>query len=151
MARFWAKVQAPATADGCALWTAAVKAGYGRLRLGAWHDVLAHRVAWVYAAGEPIPDGLVIDHLCRVRACVNPAHLEAVTDRENLARTDAPVAATLRAWDERGECARGHDLTRPGAWLALRDGRRQCRQCAREADRAKHRRRRAAQRNGRAS
>jgi hypothetical protein len=149
MARYWAKVQAPATADGCALWTAAVTAGgYGLLWLG-WRHVLAHRVAWVYAAGEPIPDGLTVDHLCRVRSCVNAAHLEAVTQRENTARGDAPAAATVRACAERGECARGHDLTRPDAWKVRRDGGRRCRQCERDRDRG--RRRRVALRNGRAS
>ena len=75
--RFWAKVD---KTDDCWLWTAnRTNAGYGHF----WLDrrmVLAHRFAYELLIG-PIPDGLTLDHLCRVRACVNPAHLEAVTNR----------------------------------------------------------------------
>lgn len=81
--RFWAKVE---KSDSCWLWTGALfpSNGYGALHLdGA--AVPAHRVSYELNVG-PIPDGLTIDHLCRVRACVRPDHLEPVTQAENLRR-----------------------------------------------------------------
>lgn len=70
---------------GCWVWTAASNGrGYGRIWVdGRPHP--AHRVAYEIHVG-PIPAGMEIDHLCRNRGCVNPAHLEPVTRRENLRR-----------------------------------------------------------------
>jgi hypothetical protein len=81
-ARFWEKVD---KTDTCWLWTGSSdRLGYGRF--STWPSVtLAHRFAYELLAG-PIPDGLVIDHLCRTPSCVNPDHLEPVTQRENLRR-----------------------------------------------------------------
>jgi hypothetical protein len=82
--RFAAKTQ-PGP-DGCIIWTGAVDpTGYGRFSL-AGQMLYAHRVAYQWAHG-PIPQGLDLDHLCRVRACVNPDHLEAVNRRTNLLRS----------------------------------------------------------------
>lgn len=80
--------------DNCPCWTwtgSKYPAGYGSIAAGGKHggNLLTHRVAYELWKG-PIPAGLDIDHLCRNRACCNPAHLEAVTRRENLARGAHP-------------------------------------------------------------
>jgi hypothetical protein len=90
-ARFWAKVNAAGPLPPyrpelgrCWIWMAAMSGPYGTTAWGRGVDH-AHRVAYIIATG-PIPTGLVIDHLCEVALCVNPAHLEAVTQRENVHR-----------------------------------------------------------------
>ena len=89
--RFWAKVnQAGPTAvhmaTPCWLWTASVNgAGYGKIADGAGRLRGAHVIAHELVNG-PIPDGHDVDHACYVKACVNPAHLEAVTRLENVHR-----------------------------------------------------------------
>ena len=100
---FWSKVD---RGDGCWLWQGRIAPnGYGRFSHGG-KDLYAHRVAYELAGGV-IPSGLQIDHLCRVRHCVNPAHLEAVTQRENLLRGEGLTAQNARA----GVCKHGHEFT----------------------------------------
>jgi hypothetical protein len=118
--RFWRRVDRTSP-DGCWNWTGALNAaGYGAV--GCNNKVLrTHRVAYELLVG-PIPEGLQLDHLCRNRACCNPAHLEPVTNRENWMRGQHRVAKF-----QRGECQRGHDqathtYTRPS-------GVSYCRQC----------------------
>ncbi len=86
-ARFFSRVDK--RPDGCWLWTAHVhpRTGYVQFRIGGRKGkmVLAHRWAYERFTG-PIPAGLELDHLCRVRHCVNPAHLEPVTRSENRRR-----------------------------------------------------------------
>ena len=95
--------------SGCWIWTGTLDlAGYGRIWTGSRVTgdrtaTLAHRAAWEVYVG-PIPDGLVLDHLCRMPPCVNPAHLEPVTQRENVLRGDAPSAACAK----RTHCPKGH-------------------------------------------
>jgi hypothetical protein len=91
---FWRKV-AKAGPDECWLWTGGVRTtGYGQIRyLGRNHA--AHRVSYEINVG-PIPEGLHIDHLCRVRLCVNPIHLEPVTQDENNRRMRAALATMNR-------------------------------------------------------
>ena len=81
--RFWSKVD---KSGSCWRWTAAILNGYGRF--GVWRDGkqrsgLAHRVAYELS-GRDIPDGMFLDHACRNRACVNPAHLRVVNNKQNL-------------------------------------------------------------------
>lgn len=132
--RFGPKI-AVNTQSGCWEWVAYVDPrGYGRL---SWHNRpgYGHRAVYELLVG-PIPAGLTLDHLCRVRRCVNPAHLEPVTNRENLARGKAPSAATIRAFDS-GRCIRGHDVTQPDA-LRVDAGGRRCVECLREYNAARY-------------
>ena len=131
-ARFWSYVQRGA-ADECWLWigTTAGKGygqfaysnGSGRVREGA------HRIAYTLALG-PIPDGMTIDHLCRTHNCVNPAHLEAVTNRENILRGISPLAQKAR----QTHCVHGHSLS--GDNLYQNGNHRYCRICNRAYARA---------------
>jgi hypothetical protein len=85
--RFWPRVSGQDDPDACWLWTGAIgDQGYGRIRLPDGRVGYAHRVA-LELAGIEIPKGLQADHLCETRACVNAAHLEPVTVRENLRRS----------------------------------------------------------------
>lgn len=127
--RFWSKVDMQP--QGCWVWTAGrTSNGYGKFWVDG-HTLVAHRLAYQELVG-PIPDRMQLDHLCRNRACVNPAHLEPVTARVNNLRGVGHAA--LNALKDR--CNNGHPFT-PENTYRRRDGRgqRQCRTCAREAQR----------------
>lgn len=98
----------------------------------------AHRVAYVLAVGR-IDAGMELDHLCRNRACVNPAHLEPVSHRENIMRSPIAVAA-INA--RKTHCKWGHPFS--GDNLVLSGNTRRCRTCSRFRQRATRRRRMAA-------
>ncbi len=99
--------------------------GYGKVRFEG-RGYLAHRVTYEHFIG-PIPEGHQIDHLCRVRNCVRPDHLEAVTSRENTLRGQSPTGRNAA----KTHCEKGHPLQ--GEHLLVRaDGYRACRTCRRE-------------------
>lgn len=107
--------------------------GYGMKHVGgrAGRAMLAHR--WFFEAKcGPIPPEMVIDHLCRVRACVNPDHLEVVTRKENILRGEGRGAKAAR----RGSCLRGHPLEGENVYIHP-NGSRRCRACRRAWDEAR--------------
>lgn len=123
--RFWSKVDCRED-DACWPWTGArgygPDSGYGYAQ---WHgrSIGAHRVA-ALVAGKTAGSGQVIDHLCRNRLCVNPAHLEVVSPKENTLRGEGPTALNAR----KTECVRGHPFS--GRNLIRRpNGQRDCRAC----------------------
>lgn len=127
MTRLMAKVSRDPS--GCLLWTGGCSGpGYGRFWL-AESLVLPHRFVYEQAIG-PIPEGLVIDHLCGNPACVNVDHLEAVTPRANVHRSSN--VAALNA--QKTRCKSGHDFDTANTYTTP-DGRRQCRTCRYEASR----------------
>lgn len=126
----WARVDAGLDKTGeCWLWTRSTTAdGYGRVKGDGKQGpvLLVHRVQYERYVG-PIPDGMHVDHLCRVTGCARPLHLEVVSPRTNALRGQAPTV-TLHL-DER--CARGHPAAE--SYRRLSTGRVvYCRTCRRE-------------------
>lgn len=123
--RLWTKVN---KTDTCWLWTDAPN----NTRYGVFAyqgtSTSAHRATYSLIKGA-IPDGLVLDHLCRVRLCVNPDHLEPVTVQENRRRSLPTI------------CIRGHELTPENTWTG-KHNRRACLKCHRELHRLAEARRR---------
>lgn len=114
----------------CWEWTGVLEGHqYGTLRVevdGVRVKRRAHRLVWVALCG-PIPGNLPLDHLCRVKRCVNPDHLEPVTDRINVLRGHGPSAQAAR----RAFCQRGHQN-----WGVIQStGVRSCRTCINQRDR----------------
>jgi hypothetical protein len=132
--RFWSKVDDSGGPEACWLWTSALVQGYGKFRLNR-RFVGAHRLSYELLVG-PIPEGLTLDHLCRTPACVNPAHLEPVTMRENLLRSGNPCAINAT----KTHCVRGHPLE--GDNIVWSKTGRACRTC-RYAQAAARRRKKA--------
>lgn len=140
--RFWEKVNklGPMPAQGrirgcCWQWTAgATNKGYGGFHPAKNQMVLAHRFAWELLNG-PIPTGLVIDHLCRNRRCVNPDHLEVVTLAENT-RRGFGISTFNRL---KTHCPQGHPYSAENTYIHPRNNARICRSCARDRDRQPHR------------
>lgn len=119
--RFWAKVE---KTDTCWLWTAYVRRdGYGTFGVSG-QKLMAHRVSYECLTGS-IPSGLQLDHLCRVRHCVNPAHLEPVTLQINISRGLAGAHQRIKT-----HCPQGHQYNEENTYHYA-DGSRHCRTCQR--------------------
>lgn len=118
--RFWEKVD---QTDACWIWLGARhRLGYGQLRGESGKLVYAHRYSYELAEGK-IPDGLVLDHLCRTPECVNPRHLEPVPQRINVLRGASPDGRQSR----QTHCKRGHEFTLENT--LRHGGKRRCREC----------------------
>jgi len=121
--RLWKRVSK--SEDGCWNWTGHVSGGgYGRIRNGGKREQ-AHRVSFALA-GNKIPEGLVVDHICNNRRCVRPDHLQAITQRDNILRSDSPPARQSK----QVACLNGHPLDGDNLFMR-RNGKRECRVCIR--------------------
>lgn len=131
---FWQKVY---ITDTCWLWRGGLYSnGYGHFNVER-RPVLAHRFAYEQLVGA-IPERMVIDHLCRVRSCVNVNHLEVVTRQVNTLRGVGLSAQRAR----QTHCVKGHEFNIDNTYITPnRNGNRQCLQCRghRDAFRIRHR------------
>lgn len=134
------RLSVPVPESGCWLWLGSIdRCGYGKM--GARNgESLAHRGSYQEFIG-PIPEGLEIDHLCKVRCCVNPRHLEAVTHRENVIRGDMPTSPNLRN-RRKTHCMRGHEFAGENLKIVMVKGKkvRQCWICDKARRYAQHQR-----------
>ena len=122
--RFAAKVECGPEIDSCWEWTGTHSGmGYGRFLLDG-KKYLAHRMSYILYRGK-IPEGLVLDHLCRNPSCVNPDHLEAVTNKENINR-GINYSSSLT------HCIRGHEFNEENTYTI--DNKRVCKPCRRIRD-----------------
>ena len=141
--RFWSKVDRRST-DECWPWLASQNGmGYGQFRVGSLRDgsrrlVLAHRTAYELLVG-PIPEGLTLDHLCRNPQCVNPAHLEHVTNAENIHRGEGGLFNARKT-----HCQQGHPYGGDNLYVTPETLIRVCRECRSETLRLSRARARAA-------
>mgnify|MGYP001577132561 CR=1 FL=1 len=120
----------PLPFSGCIVWTGSKCRGYGRI----YHDGktrATHRVAFETFRGK-IPEGLEINHLCRNKACINPAHLEVVTGSQNL-RYDYAIKPWGNQNTGKTHCPRGHAYS--GDNLRVISGKRYCKTCVNEQKR----------------
>lgn len=112
-------------ASGCWEWTGTRDSGrYGRISVPGDSGAGVHRVVYELVKG-PIPEGLVLDHLCRNPPCVNPSHLEVVTHRENTLRGVGPTAVNAA----KTHCKHGHPFDEQNTYHVPRGGHRHCRAC----------------------
>ena len=124
VSRFWEKVD---KSGECWVWTSAFNnKGYGVFNAGG-RVRYAHRIS-VVLSGREIPEGLVLDHLCRRPLCVNPEHLEVVTQRVNMERS---ISATKTI------CKNGHPFSDENTYRRKDNNGRMCRSCHRERMAAK--------------
>jgi len=118
--RFWDKVK---ITDSCWEWQAWRRNGYGMFSCDG-KDVQAHRYAYELME-DKIPDGLFIDHHCKNPKCVNPAHLEPVTNAENIRRGNSPPVINSK----KTHCPLGHPLLGNNIYLHPKTNTRECKLC----------------------
>lgn len=119
-------------ANGCWEWAGSRSdTGYGNMQVGSGKVRNAHRLSYEMFIG-PVPDGLELDHLCRNRGCVNPAHLEPVTRTTNILRGNGPAIRKART-----HCKNGHPFDAENTILAPH---RICRACKNQRNAAYKRR-----------
>lgn len=123
----------PEPNTGCYIWVGALQSdGYGSFWVGE-KTTKAHRFAFERAGGVLV-DGMVLDHACRVRNCVNPAHLRQVTQRENVHAPGSEAVAAKHA--ARTHCPQGHEYSPENTKIHL--GMRRCRECHRRDGRERY-------------
>jgi len=124
--------------DECMLWAGATtRNGYGIVtvkRNGKWTTAVIHRELYLVEVGD-IADDLVLDHLCRNRACINMTHLEPVTNAENIKRGAHQNRKVT-------SCKQGHEYTEVNT-IHTKDGRRNCRECNRANSHRQYQKRKA--------
>lgn len=116
--------------SNCWLWIGAISnTGYGNISIKI-NDIrktyLAHRYYYQQVKGI-IPKGMILDHICRVRNCVNPEHLEPVTQQENVLRGDFPKIAGAYQRNKI-KCKRGHIYSEENTRIKFK-GKYKCREC----------------------
>ena len=129
----WKKIERrenphPEFIDGdCWEWTGTkANRGYGSIHHNGRDGYLPHRLSYELLVG-PIPDGLVLDHLCKNRCCVRPSHLEPVTNRVNILRGEGIAAQNFF----KTHCLKGHPFDVSNTKIR-KDNSRACRKCERE-------------------
>lgn len=122
------RMSIPEPNTGCTLWLGSTSNGYGLISIARPGDQRVsnkgpHVIAYELVHG-PVPRGFVVDHKCRNTLCINPQHLEAVTQRVNARRSLSPFGKNAR----KTECLRGHPLSGDNLYVTP-SGRRQCQTC----------------------
>lgn len=146
MPRWWRRHVKISKKTGCWEWTGWIawnlkypEHGYGCCKYvdatGKRRTTSAHRFAYTFVHGS-IPRNLDVDHICQNKLCVNPAHLQAITHKENINRIPR-ISAAVALGDSRvpfavkGSCIHGHLFTPENTYLAPGDRHRRCRACNR--------------------
>lgn len=132
--RFFPKIQYADKKTGCWNWSSTKRAGYGLFKLDG-KNVSAHRLSYNLFKGSISPE-LELDHLCRNRACVNPAHLEPVSHQQNCERGNIGLFSSSKT-----HCPQGHEYQGENLYVNPNTGRRTCRSCHRENTKLSKRRR----------
>ena len=128
--KLWDRIDAEGV---CWLWVGPLcNDGYGRAAGSDSKLRLAHRVVWEELVGK-IPPELEVDHLCRVRHCVNPDHLEPVTHAENMARSAVATVNAARG-RQTTHCKRGHEFTEENTRKDTKRNKRYCKACEKIRD-----------------